>query len=282
MSDNTTKPIYSKIFALIIRIREYEKKSAASFITSLKYKYYLFRDRARIILGLYMGKFTSPKEKETIEFLSSCYRYRHVSNGQLFQDVLAYFVSPKTNGFFVEFGATDGCFLSNTLFLEKQYGWKGILAEPAKSWTNKLKINRGNCAIDYRCVWSKTGEQINFIEDALPEISGVSATLNKSRMSVNSSNYIVDTVSLIDLLEEHRAPKYIDFISIDTEGSEFGILEHFDFSRYQFGLVAVEHNYETEKREKIHSLLTKNHYKRVLQNLSAEDDWYVPSALNKF
>ena len=89
---------------------------------------------------------------------------------------------------------------------------------------------------------------------------------------------MVDTVSLTDLLNEHNAPAYIDFISIDTEGSEFGILEHFDFSRYQFGLIVVEHNYETEKREKLLSLLSKNQYKRIFPDFSSEDDWYVPLA----
>jgi FkbM family methyltransferase len=278
MIQKSKKPTYVKLFSLIICVREYEKKPPDHFFTSLKYKFYIFRDQARIILGLYMAKFILPKEKEIIAFLSSCYQHRHVSNGQLFQDVLAYFVSPKMHGFFVEFGATDGYFLSNTYSLEKQYFWKGILAEPARTWAEKLKINRSACSIDFRCVWRKSGEKIDFVEDTLPEISGVSTTLNKERMSINSSSYMVDTVSLINLLDEHHAPRYIDYISIDTEGSEFEILEHFDFSRYQFGLITVEHNYETEKREKLLSLLSKNHYKRIFQNISGEDDWYVPNS----
>lgn len=276
MTPKNNKPSYVKLFALILRVREYEKKQTTNFFTSLKYKYYIFRDRARIILGLYLAKFSPLKEKDVITFLSSCYQHRHVSHGQLFQDVLAYFVSPKTHGFFVEFGATDGCFLSNTYFLEKQHFWKGILAEPARTWAEKLKINRDACSIDFRCVWRTSGETIEFVEDALPEISGVSTTLDKKRMSSNSPSYLVDTVSLINLLAEHHAPKYIDYISIDTEGSEYEILEHFDFSRYQFGLITVEHNYETEKREKLLSLLSSKHYKRIFQNISAEDDWYIP------
>lgn len=266
-----------KLFTLILRVREYEKKGAASIFTIIKYKYYIFRDRARIILGLYLAKFGLSQDREVIAFLSSCYQYRRDSHGQLFQDVLAHFVSPKTQGFFVEFGATDGLFLSNTYFLEKKYDWKGILAEPARSWAEKLKVNRNICSLDFRCVWRKSGEIIEFVEDTLPEISGVSETLNKKRMSINSASYKVDTVSLIDLLDEHHAPSYIDYMSIDTEGSEFEILEDFDFSRYQFGLITVEHNYETEKREKLLTLLSSKHYKRIFQNISAEDDWYVAS-----
>jgi len=277
MTQKLKKPSYVKLFSLIIRVRECEKKPATDFFTSLKYKYYILRDRTRIILSLNLAKYTLPNEKEVIAFISNCYQYRHVSHGQLFQDVLAYFISPKTHGFFVEFGATDGYFLSNTYFLEKQHYWKGILAEPARSWAEKLRINRNDCSIDFRCVWCKSGEKIDFVEDTLPEISGVSTTLNKKRMSINSASYKVDTVSLSDLLDEHHAPSYIDYMSIDTEGSEFEILEHFDFSRYQFGLITVEHNYETEKREQLLLLFSKNHYKRIFQNISAEDDWYVAS-----
>lgn len=36
----------------------------------------------------------------------------------------------KKNGFFIEAGALDGEYLSNTLELEARYGWKGLLVEP--------------------------------------------------------------------------------------------------------------------------------------------------------
>jgi FkbM family methyltransferase len=276
MDQQSTPSFYVKLFSLVVRIREYERKASPNLFTNLKYKYYIFRDRVRTILGLYIAKLIFPKNEKLTAFLSICYQNRHIAHGQLFQDVLAHFVSPKINGFFVEFGATDGLFLSNSYYLEKQFHWKGILAEPAKSWAEQLKINRGSCAIDFRCVWSKSGEKIDFVEDALPEISGVTTTLDKKRMSSYSSSYQVDTVSLLDLLDDHYAPKNIDYISIDTEGSEFEILEHFDFSRYHFELITVEHNYKPEKRAKLLTLLSNNRYKRIFQNLSGEDDWYVP------
>ncbi|CAL4224181.1 unnamed protein product, partial [Meganyctiphanes norvegica] len=38
--------------------------------------------------------------------------------------------SPIRNGFFIEAGALDGVYLSNTLWLEQERGWTGLLVEP--------------------------------------------------------------------------------------------------------------------------------------------------------
>jgi len=86
--------------------------------------------------------------------------------------------------------------------------------------------------------------------------------------------YLVETVSLNNVLEHHKAPKTIDYLSIDTEGSEFQILQALDFDAWTFRVITVEHNY-TDQRSKIYELLTRNGYKRVLENISYMDDWYV-------
>lgn len=123
---------YVKLFSLIIRIREYERKANTHRLTNFKYQLWVYRDRLRVSLSLSVSKLYSPKDSDLVAFLSSCYKNRRISHGQIFQDVLAHLVSPKTHGYFVEFGATDGYFLSNTYLLEKSFLWKGILAEPAK------------------------------------------------------------------------------------------------------------------------------------------------------
>jgi len=63
----------------------------------------------------------------------------------------------KEGGYFVEFGAANGCDLSNTYILEKQFGWRGVLAEPAKMWHKNLIKNR-DCNVEFDCVWRTSGE----------------------------------------------------------------------------------------------------------------------------
>ena len=87
--------------------------------------------------------------------------------------------------------------------------------------------------------------------------------------------YMVDTVSLNDLLDEHGSPREISYLSIDTEGSELSILESFDFSRYVFKVITVEHNYVAAAREGIRRLLEGHGYVRKYEHLSLFDDWYV-------
>jgi FkbM family methyltransferase len=201
------------------------------------------------------------------------------SKSQLGQDLLALgMFGPNHKGFFVEFGATDGVEYSNSWLLEKQYGWAGILAEPGRSWHHDLLKNR-SCSIDKRCVYSSSGEEVMFSEvrgaRVLSTISRFQGADHHETLRQNMTSYLVPTVSLKDLLDFHKAPKNIDFLSIDTEGSEAEILEAFDFSAYSFSLICVEHNF-TSNRNRIHDLLVSHGYKRVRTELSEFDDWYIP------
>ena len=84
------------------------------------------------------------------------------SNAQLYQDIIVLLATDfKQDGFFVEFGAANGIDLSNTYLLEKQYNWKGILAEPGKAWHDALSRNR-DVHVDFSCVWRKSNEILTF------------------------------------------------------------------------------------------------------------------------
>ena len=199
------------------------------------------------------------------------------SRSQLRQDLFVLVqLGFKRNGFFVEFGATNGVSLSNTYLLEKDYGWHGILVEPVRSWYSELKKNRA-ARIDNRCVWRLSDKELEFTEATTPELSTltkfVTADLH-SNARIPRVIYSVKTVTLGDLLIDHNAPRNIDYLSIDTEGSEYEILSSFDFKNTSFNVITVEHNY-TPARQKLYKLLTENGYRRVMQEISQFDDWYV-------
>lgn len=207
---------------------------------------------------------------------NTCFDHLDVSKSQLRQDLFGLVQAEfKREGFFLEFGATDGVALNNTWLMEKHFGWRGILAEPARGWQAELKVNR-DCILDRRCVWKRTGETLDFSEAPRGENSGLSAFMKQSRKR-RSKTYQVQTVALNDLLSDHAAPDFIDFASIDTEGSEFEILSAFDFDRWRFGALCIEHNYAAQ-RDDLHRLLTAHGYMRVHEQVSRFDDWYIPAS----
>jgi FkbM family methyltransferase len=199
------------------------------------------------------------------------------SKAQIFQDLFVlYLTNEKRKGFFVDFGATNGIELNNTYLLEKEYEWTGILAEPAKVWEESLKTNR-TCFIDHRCVWSSSGELLLFNETENAILSSINSFSDIDFLSdqrINKVRYEVQTVSLMDLLKKYNAPYEIDYLSIDTEGSELEILQAFNFQKFSIKIITVEHNF-TDKREQICALLTMNGYRRIFDKVSLFDDWYI-------
>lgn len=219
------------------------------------------------------------RDESDRRFLLDCAKHIGDSKAQILQDLFAlHSVAFKPTGFFVEFGATNGITLSNTHILEVKFGWKGILAEPARCWTAALRANR-NCAIDSRCVWTVTGEKLQFAETTDAELSTVGTFANRidahATARTTCETYDVETITLADLLLAHNAPRQIDYLSIDTEGSEYSILSHFDFDAFDINVITVEHNYVQRDRDQIHRLLTSKGYVRTFEKFSQWDDWYV-------
>jgi FkbM family methyltransferase len=239
------------------------------------------RDAAMVAFDLLLqlrDAMADVRDENDRRFLLDCAVNIADSKSQILQDLFAlHMLNGKPAGFFVEFGSTNGVKLSNTHILEKKFGWHGILAEPARCWAVALRANR-RCAIDLRCVWTKTGERLRFLEASDAELSTIDPFANRDAHSttrMTNEKYEVETVSLTDLLRTHNAPREIDYMSIDTEGSEYPILLHFDFEAFDVGVITVEHNYVEKDRNQIKELLNSKGYRRVFEKFSQWDDWYV-------
>lgn len=201
---------------------------------------------------------------------------RSASVSQLGQDLWVLERSAyKRGGYFVEFGATDGVLLSNTYLLETQMGWQGICAEPNPKYFGRLQRNR-RCRVSDACIGARTGEVVEFV--LAEEFGGMAADMDRDMHSQRRQAYWSDsanrtrftTESLHDLLTRLGAPRDIDYLSIDTEGSELSILSTFPFDRWNVRLITVEHNFSSD-REPIRALLERHGYRRTEAQW---DDWY--------
>jgi len=181
----------------------------------------------------------------------------------------------KRNGFFVEFGATDGVLLSNTYLLEKEFGWEGICIEPNPDFYRALKKNR-NCIVLNDCIGARTGEEVQFIyADAYGGMKrhAFEDAHGDKRQAFEKAGKVacLTTISLHDCLVANNAPREIDYISVDTEGSEYEILSTFPFDQWDVKCWTIEHNY-TDRIEDIRKLMERNGYKKYEMEW---DEWFI-------
>lgn len=198
------------------------------------------------------------------------------AKSQLGQDVhvLHEIYKGKRNGYFVEIGAYDGIEYSNTYLMEKDYGWKGVLVECNNRWLPSIFQNR-DCVFMPYAAYNEDNRILEFY-DTGHGLSGLVET-NSHVSSLSAPRIHVLTKKLTTMLDNARAPNFIEFLSIDTEGSEYEILLHHDFDKYLFGYICVEHNFIIDNRIKIRGLLESKGY--VLFRENRVDDDYIHSSL---
>lgn len=163
----------------------------------------------------------------------------------------------KRDGFFVEAGAGDGLWISNTLLLERRYGWSGILVEPTSAFV-LLQKNRPNCRLENSCL-AGVRKSVTLVEifdtgqAALSPDAGANLLLSKtvdvapetlaqmdSAWGKAQRQYEVQARPLAEVLKAHGAPRTIDYLSLDVEGYEYEILGNFPFADYRFGCLGIE------------------------------------------
>ena len=200
-----------------------------------------------------------------------------LSYSQLEQDLeVIKFYNNKKNGYFIEIGASDGIKLSNTYLLETKFDWTGICVEPLPNKIDALKKNRPNSICINKAVYSTSGLYIPFsISNENDLLSGISdyITCFKKVVNSNKKDINVETITLNDILEQNNSPLIIDYLSLDTEGTEFEILKSINFNKYMFGIMHIEHNYIEPLRTNIKEFLESNNY--IFYKDNQFDDIYI-------
>ena len=97
----------------------------------------------------------------------------------------------------------------------------------------------------------------------------------KSKRVFDSSNYHqteqTNVISLNQIFEDYFSHnKDVDFVSIDTEGSEIDVLQSIDLTRFRVKLFCIENN-----SEEIDIFFKDLNYEKLTQNTNAHDNWYI-------
>ena len=192
------------------------------------------------------------------------------SYSQIKQDVILYekyFHKLNTPGIFVEVGAHDGVSGSNTYAYEKQLGWNGLCFEPIPSVFDKLQKNR-KCKCYQNAVFDKNNQSIPFLVGIgyTEMLSGILDTqhpshiqrINNEIQQMGGSKTIidVDTITLESALSKNNI-KHVNYLSVDTEGSELQVLRGINFDEVFIDVIDVENNYPDSFVDVKNFLITK-------------------------
>jgi FkbM family methyltransferase len=178
-----------------------------------------------------------------------------------------FFKNRAAPGRFVDVGAYDGVKFSNTLLFE-QLGWTGLCIEPMPEAFQKLKSARQ--AVCINCAVADGNGMGAFLEVDMPSgfetmYSGLKANFDERHKQTikqwgkNPREIKVQIRRLGDILDEQGLGA-IDYMSIDTEGSEWKILRDFDFRAHDVRVLSVENNYRDGK---IRNHLAENGYQLI-------------------
>ncbi len=153
------------------------------------------------------------------------------------------YLENKRNGYFLDIGCGYPITINNTYLLEKNYGWSGLSLDIE----NYLEPNGKT--------WAETRNSIHILNNAL-------------------------NIDYSFLLNEHNAPKVIDFITMDLEPPTltFELLYKIPFNEYSFNFISFETDEGRKggdyRKLKSREYITSKGY-HLLGNLGGQDDLYI-------
>ncbi|XP_068218535.1 protein Star-like, partial [Palaemon carinicauda] len=187
--------------------------------------------------------------------------YRTYSKGDSWNAIHAFvetLFSDEPPGFFVEAGALDGEYLSNTLWLEQSHGWTGLLVEPdgsnfqhlqnkhRKSWLSNTCLSKDifpkevvhvsrtlrNGDTSVGIFWNNRGSAHELDVEVLPKTSMLSLVANEA--------YSVTQCFPLDTLLLALNISTVDFLSLDIQGREKDVLRTVLLSNIKIRVIVVE------------------------------------------
>ena len=184
------------------------------------------------------------------------------------QEQVREFFGGARSGFFVEVGANDPRYASQTWHLE-QLGWTGVLVEPQPDLADNLRRQRTAEVFAVACSSRRNaGQQMKF------HVAGALSSLERERMAPGAELERVIEVpirTLDDVLTEAQAPVPLDLVSLDVEGHELQVLDGFTLARWQPRLILLEDHVGDLSK---HRALTAQGY-RLIRRVE-NNGWYVP------
>jgi FkbM family methyltransferase len=154
-----------------------------------------------------------------------------------------YFGYPS-KGYFVEVGAYDGDFVSNTSFLA-DIGWNGLYIEPVYEYYLKcLKRHESNdVTVANVAIGLEEGEIKMYRGQTLSTLNPEQVDRYKEidwAAHIQFDEVMCDQMRLNTLMNRLEVPKEFDILVVDVEGKESEIFKTFDIDEWRPKMLIVE------------------------------------------
>mmetsp|Transcript_133094 Transcript_133094/g.332239 ORF Transcript_133094/g.332239 Transcript_133094/m.332239 type:complete len:442 (+) Transcript_133094:66-1391(+) len=172
----------------------------------------------------------------------------------------------KRDGFFVDIAANDAEFLSNTLMLERDFGWNGACLEANRNYIYGLA--RRKCQTVIAAIGAPKNNKITF---ALRAQNGgiVGDGFDNKNASVKAEERVdLYLVEFGEILEKIQAPAIIDYMSLDVEGAETIVMSTFPWSKHTVRILNVE-----RPKDRLLDLLESHGYQFLRPNKNGDQFW---------
>lgn len=179
--------------------------------------------------------------------VSGCNGFAHSQEGEDLQLLHRFFSHdgvPLRDGFYIEMGALNGWYLSNSLLYERCLGWHGLLMEGNPSNFRVLKTLRPTAITLQRAVCAKE-TIVNFTLSG-SAVSGIPELMHDRHKQIFASRHGAGhptvPVRCGPLAEyfEMLGITHANLFSLDVEGAELVALKSIDWSRFSVDVLMVE------------------------------------------
>lgn len=207
------------------------------------------------ILSLLRGQYLHPPSKDKLNLEAPEVTNPSMGQAQSILEIL----KNKQNGFFVECGALDGELRSNTLFMERELGWEGILIEADPKNFQKVKEKNRRAWAVPACLSTSTS----------PKTVVFKQNFNQGRISQNQlddqnreGNVQVQCFPIYSILAALNQTR-VDYFSLDIEGDELAVLKTIPWHNVHIQTLSVEFIHDEEGKDQIREYMTLQGYEVV-------------------
>lgn len=172
----------------------------------------------------------------------------------------------QKHGYFLDLAANDATKLSNTYYLEKNLGWRGLCVEPNPTYWPRLAQRKG-CTVVAAVVGDTIGEEVQFVMHANARaasggiVDGDRFDNKQENPKSGAKPTKLFTTTLAEIFTRFDVPTKIDYFSLDVEGAEYFVMKNFPFDRYMVQLLTIE-----RPKQELIDLLYEHGYEYLAAN----------------